>query len=372
MAIIVHGKVKKMKKVNPCDLYMIFSICGSKDRNLSLYISGIRSVLQQKKAAEPYKIHVVVSAYKSSQKIIDSLKQEFGSDINYCEYFTGKSVRDRSTSNDTIPVQGTFNKTVQVCVEKFGMPSAGFGYVTSGVTFPEGDIVKRAIDKLLTDNYGIIQCQISGEVDHGYQYLGMGPTGAKPGGRQSWSKVYNFKTTKGFWNIDFTKDYHVPPGCAANFHTGFFHTSFYTSFDKKIGPDIFGRANFEAVLSYLCASIGKTYILMGDSMVHHKVGCDGPGIAIGGDSVKAWLLFGRTPAGIISAYKQAKHLGFGFLPGHAANVPQLSIYPTCPHDQSCFDDKYLCKNNELKNHLYMAFYTNKNELDYDKIPYLFS
>ena len=355
--------MEKKFKVSNFDLIVIYNIFGDKAENFPIYVDDINSLLGQRNLAEPYKIHVVVSAYKSSTNIMNSLKEEFGSRLQYCEYFTGVDIGNRSTEYMALPVQCSFNKTAQVCVDKHGMPKAGFGYISSGVKLRRSDILKRAIDKIYTGEYGVIQFQC--DIDHAYQYLGAGPN-PNPSQGTGWRK------------IDFTKDYIVPVGCCAAWHSGIFHHEYFTTFDKKISPDIFGGANFEQGVTFSCASIGKTYILMGNSETFHRKALDGTSSMNKWRTKRSrvvleapWLLFGRTHDNFKRGYNEAKHLGFGFLPDTVNNPPTPPIFCSFNHDKSCFDEKHKCKNNELKKYIRKYFFTNDSELDYEKIPYTF-
>ena len=320
----------------------------------------IESILRQKKHAEShYNIILAISAVRVTKTLIERIRERFRQEhIIYNTFFIGNHRHTEEGDYAFVsPVQVTFNKTCQLIVDKFGLPKAGFCYVSSGILFPnpkENPILFRAIKKALTHQYGIIQFQV--DIDQGYEYLGHG---------------YKVKSDTADPNrharerdpsvLDFSKDYIIPVGNSANWHSGIFHSSLYENFDSRIMSDVFGRSHMEGSHSYICASIKKNFLLLGDSQLRHRT--QGRGslsyphqVWINGMS---WDLFNTY-------YEEGKKHGLGFLPGAMCSNPRDKVI--YPHDPKKFTKNHLCKNSELKKYVRKVFYSCDEELIYSKIP----
>ena len=100
-------------------LLVVYNTCGVKAENIEYYTASIDSILEQ----DFEDCKVVVSMFKNSFECKKALAQKFGNKISYVFYDEG-----------ILSINQTFNKTVQICVEKFGK-FEGYLYVDSGVIF---------------------------------------------------------------------------------------------------------------------------------------------------------------------------------------------------------------------------------------------
>lgn len=355
------------------DLLIVFNIFGHHSREdfqINSYKQTLRGIFKQIKNAPQYTFRVVISACLVGDKCVDELKKEFGDDIHIFRYI------DRYTC------QIASNSTILKAIKHFNEEYEGYLYFSSGIFFAEDseDIVNTVITneqnvrttistrvgnpyifanlvkKLKTQKYGIIQLQV--DEDHGYHFLGHGPT--------DWAN-----------NIDFQKDYVIPPGNHANFHIAAIHRSLKDYYRKPIS-DIHGFCGMESTLSYCCAALQKQYILMGDSIVIHKQKFDNDHSAPGrmlnvagvpivfseGRNPCSNLLWGRCKTEIAND-TQAKRTGMGYYPGLAANnVPDWNG-TVLVHNKEKYDHNYLSTDPEMKEAVKRLFFSSSEEVHYD-------
>jgi hypothetical protein len=159
----------------------------------------------------------------------------------------------------------------------------------------------------------------------------------------------------------------VPVGKACNLHCQIFSKALYEEYGNVI-PDIFRSYCTESVFSFLNSAIKKQWIITSKIKVHHAFNVpegqpnDGDGLDGHSSGFKAphgtWddVFPPLTMKEIISLPEGTKY-GFGYEELRGIKV----------HDPNCFDENFLCKNNELRKFLKKYLYRSQVDFDYDKI-----
>jgi|TARA_R110002126_G_scaffold54499_10_gene147584 hypothetical protein len=342
-------------------LLLVYNTCGildDKDRGrrsviskkkILYYITAIKALINQD--LDNYK--VVVSMYKSSLECKKQLAKKFGNKISYIFYDKG-----------ALSVNHTFNKTIQLCVEKFGK-FEGYLYIDSGVHFgpiktsvhpvygshdyptQNTTIVKKMYDLFKDGPYAMVDGQV--DWDAGFEQIGFDYDSGPPAQIQGENVI-------------------IPVGKAVNMHIKIYSHELYENYDRRVHPDVFAAFCSESVLSFLAAAIKKKWAVLADEIVHH-FGCieahDGSNSA---DFHKkspiynnAWnnLLHGRNALDFIND-QEAIDAGLGY----------EEINNIMMHKQDAFDEEGFAKNPEKLREIIMKyFFLTKEEFDYDKIKY---
>jgi hypothetical protein len=358
-------------------LLVIYNTCGMNldaPYIIDYYINSIEGLLEQD--FEDYKI--VLSMYKNSLKCKKVLAQRFGNKISYVFYDEG-----------LLTVNQTFNKTIQLCVEKFGK-FEGYFYVDSGITF-EGrtDIIKEAYERLRTNKYSIVTIQT--DTDAGFndffppKYTGPWPT--SPGQTISSEPKYHdyvsvhtdryippdqptyIYETK-FGDVQITgEDFIMPLGGSCHQHTNIYSHDYYKTFGDKILPDVFKGYCVENAFIYCAKAIEKDWVIVKDVQVRHRVGLDGDCIGFRDvqdkfRSGKYWdNLFGDRSSQDWMTDLEAIKYGLGY-----HNHPTVSPVDRMPHNPLAYDELDRAKYpKELAKILNKYYFLTKEELDYDTI-----
>tara|TARA_R110000787_G_scaffold267159_2_gene373419 strand:- start:778 stop:1878 length:1101 start_codon:yes stop_codon:yes gene_type:complete len=359
--------------MNKKDLLIVLNIFGhhsNEDHQINSYKQTLYGIFKQIENATEHTFRVVISACLVSDRCIEELKREFGDSIHIFRFV------ERYTC------QVTSNCTILKAIKHFNEEYEGYLYFSSGIYFAEDSeqvtnitiaseqniktqittrvgnpfIFANLIKKLKTKKYGIIQLQV--DQDHGYHFLGHGPT--------DWAK-----------NINFQNDYVIPPGNHANFHIAAIHRSLKDYYRKPIS-DIHGLCGMESTLSYCCAALQKQYILMGDSIVIHKQKFDSDysvsGRMLNTSNVPIIFFQGRNPCSNllwrrlkseIANDEQALRTGMGYYPGMAANnVPDWNG-TILVHKKEKYDHEYLSTDPEMKEAVKRLFFSNTEDIHYD-------
>lgn len=315
------------------DLLIVYNICGISGREtVSRYKQSITSLLNQTKK----NIKIVVSSCLNSEAIRNNLKNHFGDSINY------------SFIDDKLPVNVTFNKTVQKTIKKFGN-FKGYLFIDSGIDFPhDKNAIKKLFDIHCSGNYAMTASRT--DTDAGtFLWFNEG----KYFGDESRQEIL-FKDG----NLE------MPIGKTINLHCQIFDHSIYESFGGKIIPDIFASHCTESVFSYLCASVNKKFVVVKNVIANHIVGMDGPSAGFRPETnpFPAWQHTFRTPSPstILKIISDPEALESGFGYEECQNI--------LPHKKEKYTAKGECKDPErlkafIKNNLYLK----KEDLDYETI-----
>ena len=331
-------------------LLVVYNTCGvcmmSSDIT-NYYIKSIEGLLEQ----DFKDCKIAVSMFKNSVSCKKALAQKFGNKISYIFYDEG-----------TLSVNQTFNKTVQICVEKFGK-FEGYLFIDSGITFGphqtthhpvhgaayyemDRTVLGKLYNTFKSGAYGITTAQV--DWDAGFSTIGFKYDAGPPAQIQG-------------------EDFIIPVGKAVNGHIQIYSNEMLEAFDNKIVPDVFAAFCTESVFSFLSAAVHQKWIIMKDTLVHHKGGLEGHGSSSAAFPKSSptfgnsWnnLLFGRNAENFINDL-DAIEAGFGY---EECNSIML-------HKEDAFDENGFAKYPEkLKAVIKKYLFLSKEELDYDKISY---
>lgn len=334
------------------DLLVLLNIFGTwddEDAQAESYINTLDSIFWHINRNPQYQIRVVISSVLVNEWVLFQLKDKFKDKITIFKF------------NKRYIAQVSANKTVISSISLFQEEYQGYFYISSGILLPKKvDLFSRIIEKNNSNDYGIIQLQV--DKDAGYEYLGS-----------------NY--------IDKTQDYNIPVGCNCNFHLAIFNKSLKDFYNIPFS-DVHGFCSAESGFSYLSYALRKKYIILGDSEcihvsntgynesntdrqswevlkdeIHNVIGYNNPPKDF--FSPGAHLLWGRTIDTFLNDIEGIKS-GLGYYPG-LARVDWGGII--LPHDESKYDENYLSLDPKLKESVKRNYFTNKNEIDYDKINY---
>jgi hypothetical protein len=226
-------------------LLIVYNTCGIlKNENVNYYIATLNSLLEQ--ANDDH--HVVISGCLHRQDVKTKIKTILGNRISY------------SFIDEKLPVNVTFNKTVQKAVEKFGN-FKGYLFIDSGINFHHD---RNAINKLFDTH-----CS-------GDYAMTASRTDTDAGTFLWFNEGKNYTDESGQEVLFQNGDLEIPIGKTVNLHCQIFDHSIYENFDNKLIPDIFASHCTESVFSYLCAAVNKKFIVTKNVVASHLVGMDGP------------------------------------------------------------------------------------------------
>lgn len=226
-------------------LLIVYNTCGIRqNENLGYYIRALNSLLDQSENDH----QIVISGCLHREEIKTKIKTAFGNRIAY------------SFTNQKLPVNVTFNKTVQKAVEKFGN-FKGYLFIDSGINFSHD---KNAIKNLF-------HTHCSGDYA-----MTASRTNTDAGTFLWFNEGKNYEDESGQDVLFQNGDLEIPIGKTINLHCQIFDNSIYENFDRKLIPDIFASHCTESVFSYLCAAVNKKFVVTKDVIADHLVGMDGP------------------------------------------------------------------------------------------------
>lgn len=305
---------------------IVYNICGISGKdNSDYYIEAINTINNQN--YKNYKL--AISACKNPQSQLEKIKKS-------C------NVQIINSIEDILPVNITFNDTVKESIKKFGN-FEGYIYLDSGVKFTNTEQLGNLIELYESGNYGMVSAQVDN--DFGWCWFGI----------DEYSKPM------------LNNDLLIPVGRACNLHCQIFSKDILEYYENII-PDIFKSYCTESTFSFINSAIKKQWIVSSKVRVHHAFnvpdGRPDDGDGIDGHSSGFKALPGTwddtyppfTMKQIIKIPEGTKY-GFGY-----EELRGIKL-----HDPACFDENFLCKNDELKKFLKKYLYLNKDNFDYDKI-----
>jgi hypothetical protein len=315
------------------DLYIIFNTCGLSGReNSDAYIRSLNEILSQ-----DTQYRIIISSCYNNEITLSKLFKEFGRKISY------------NIIKDVLPVNITFNHTVQKCVQNFGA-AKGYLYLDSGITFGNNKI-KDLYDLHVSGPYGMTAGRVS--LDGGtFIWFDMGENQQDESGS-------DFLVREG--------DFIIPIGKTVNNHIQIFDHSIYENFNERIIPDIFASHCTESTFSFINASINKKFIISKKVKVDHIVSMDVASSGFrpeysGGPAWRHLLPFSHKTIDDIINNPEAKECGFGY----------EECQKILMHDPNKFDDNGYAKNPErLKKFILENIYLPKSNFDYNKINHIF-
>ena len=292
---------------------LVYNTCGiSNKENCDWYIQGLQSLLDQNFDNK----HIVMSSCLNSQTDRQKIQQHFGSSISY------------SLIDNKVPVNITFNHTVQQCEEHIGRFD-GHIYIDSGVIFDSPNIISEINNLYNNGKYGIVTI----------------PTNSDTGFEHWFGKSFPFDD-----------HFIMPIGKACNAHVNCFDRGVFDAYNQRIWPDIFASCCSESVYSFLAASINKKWIIHKDLCVPHHISVDGgssgfPNTPLEWDREQrpVWdHVIGTKTMRQIIADPEAWNCGFGY-----EEVAQVFIHnPQCYENGLCSDPNRLL--DFIKNNLFVS------------------
>jgi len=327
-------------------LTIIFNTCGiSGNENVSRYISSIHGILNQK--FDDFR--VVLSSCLNSNNARGILMNEFQNRISY------------SFIDDVLPVNITFNKSVQSSVANFGKSEA-YLYVDSGINVGNDlDTLSKLYNLHKSGPYGMT----SGRVDSDAGYcLWFGESA--PG----WSPYMDVTPEK---DLEVSKilfangDFVVPVGKTVNLHLQIFDNSIFESFDNRLMPDIFASHSTEGVFTFINSCLNKKFVVHKNVHANHLTSMDGASSGFqpwraGVKGCEHTVDFSKKKIMDVVNSQEAKDCGFGY----------EECQKVLMHDKEKFDENGFSKDPEkLKKFILEGFYLSKEEFNYENIKSTF-
>jgi hypothetical protein len=311
---------------------VVYNICGIKFNNLEMWSNHLQDILNQEYSN--FTVAVSGCVVSEDSKIeLEKLKDKYSNIVfNWIE--------------DILPVNVTFNHTVQVCTEQLG-EFDGHLYVASDVKFgTDTKVVEKLVYLHQNSNSAMTYALVDN--DHGLDgwYADV------------WGDLDKMLETDHFC---------INIGRTANMHVILFDKSIYQTFNNKVIPDIFASHCTETTYSYLTAALGKKYVVHNkDIMLGHIGFADGHSVGFineiqYNDSI-AWkhLFKSSIPAEDRLLSAEAKASGFGY-EAHRGLLP---------HDESMYDEnENHIEPEKLLGFLKKAIYLSDDEFNYKTINY---
>lgn len=304
--------IVEYKKVND-KLLVVYNICGIKgdDRDrLNYYLAAIESIHQQ----DFKHFHLAISSCLNSDYICDSL-------TNFSDIFIRYP--------DPYPVNVTFNKTVDLCVQKYGEFNS-YIFIDSGILLTRPDVLKNLYNESLSD---AVMVSVGCDTDTGIT---------------DWFPEFGNNIPSKF-RVGLDK--------ALNLHCQLFSNEIRQKFGRIL-PDLFESYGTECSFPSICSSLNKKWIHLNDVVVEHRRGMDGPSSAFSGGRHDAVY---RRPENIfqIMFSIEAMECGIGYEGFRGIKMADRSKYDK---NEYAIDDKLF---NFIKDNLYLP----KEYLDYVNIKY---
>lgn len=327
-------------------LIIIFNTCGISGKdNSAIYINHINGILNQN--FDDFR--VVLSSCLNSNQTRNSLLKHFGNKISY------------SFIDQLLPVNITFNKSIQVASSYFGEAEA-YASIDSGVDISHDlNSIKKLFELHKTGDYGITASRI--EDDSGY-WLWFGDYD------KNWSPHIpaTANQEKECANKMFANgNFEIPLGKTINQHLQIFNPLILKNFDNRLTPDIFASHSTEGLYTYITASIGKKFVIHKDVIAKHSQTVDGGSSGFrpereGVPGYQHTISFAKKKIMDIIFSEESKEVGFGY----------EECQKILMHNPSKFDENGYPKDAEkLKKFLLNNFYLSKEELDYNNIHNIF-
>lgn len=317
-------------------LHVIFNTCGiARAGNVEHYKNRIRSILNQ----GGVDFRVCVSSCRNSE----------GDRVDMMNAFKGHPVSFNFTE-DTLPVNITFNDSCRFMAIEYGMPDA-FVYMDSGVTLPNSGCLQHLLKLHQFGPYAMTAARTTTDAGT-YLWFQKGNHHGDESGQQG---LYE----KG--------DLVVPIGKTVNLHLQLFDKAIFNSFRGSILPDVFASYCTESVFTFVCAALGMQFVSSATVVVDHTVALD-------------WGSAGFRPEGLGHPYWQ--HL-LPFAPRKMAEIvadPEALAcgfgYEECQnilnHDPNCYTEHGFCQDPQrLLNFIKANLYLDRNHFSYDQIRHNF-
>jgi hypothetical protein len=282
------------------------------------------------------RVRVVVSSVLNDDEYINEIKNIFKDRISIFKY------------DYRWAVQVSFNKTITSSIETFNEEYNGYLYVSSGVNMGQiDDLFLRLIEKNNTNEYGMIHLDVNH--DHGHEHMFDDPS------KQQF--------------LDLSKDYIIPVPRFCHFTISLINKSVRDFFGRAMS-DVHGVCGYETSLPFVCSSIRKKQMLLGNSRCQHDYHADSQATREFEESgnffhIPCGLMWGRT-YDIFRNDLEGIDAGLGHNPGPYMPGAIWEYYKLEPN-MSKYDEESLSIDERLKYAVLRCYFTNKDEVDYDNI-----
>ncbi len=303
------------------NILVVYNVCGIRGiQNTDYYIAALNGILAQ----EDRRFHLAISSCLSipaAEAVLRKYQKEHPEVSLNLIY-------------DKMPVNCSFNKTVQDCVHHFGL-FRGFLYLDSGISWENNKNTLGCFFKELeTEEYGMIA--------------------ANPSTDDGMSDFFRGK-------IPQDDKYLIGIGQATNLHAQYFSHLIYEAFNEQVIPSVFANHCSESSFSGICASIGLRWLFLKYLVVKHNQNMDGAS-----SGYPCTHLWDNTFLSLRSMREICLDPE-----GIAAGFPFEENKYITHHDPSQFDENYRCKNNRLYPFIRKNLYLSRGVFDYGKIKHEF-
>lgn len=305
---------------------VVYNTCGISGKdNSDYYISAINTIRNQNYDNYILALSSCLNKDEHIYKVLDNCEIDFVNRIN-----------------DVLPVNITFNDTVRECIKKYGEFDA-YLYLDSGIKFTDDNQLSLLFNEFESGNYGMVSAQVDN--DFGWCWFGL----------DEYSKPI------------LKQNLLVPIGRACNLHCQIFSKEIFNEYGNVI-PDIFKSYCTESVFSFVNAAIKKQWIITSNVRVHHAFNVP-DGSPNDGDGLDGHSSGFRAPHGtwddVYEPYKMEQIISFP--EGTECGFGYEELRGIKLHNQDCFDENQLCKNDELRKFIKKYLYRNEKDFNYNNI-----
>ena len=297
---------------------VVYNTCGlSKKNNWQWYEECIDNLFQQ----DLQNYVVAVSDCMGLDIVRNNLKSKYGNKINFF----------LNEINEIYTVNTTFNMTVRKAIKKYG-EFESYLFIDSGFKFGSNKNLRILYEKL--KEYDAAMISTNSDDDNGFQGLG------------------NFDP-----NEIITEDYIVPLGKACNCHCQLFSHTLYEAFEGKLIPDIFAAHCTESVFTFLCAAVGKRWVLTPTKNNIHIKSIDGASMGFRENKVPWDYTIGSKTMSEIVSDPEAFNCGLGYEECNGILM----------HNPFAYDLNGKCKDMErLRKFIVNNLFVDKSIINYDR------
>lgn len=292
-------------------------------RNTDYYVSALHSILNQNGPS----FDLVYSGFCNCPETKERIRKEFGSSIQY--YFTEQC---------PLPINITFNRSIQLASQNRGTSYDAIIYIDSGCHFgSQVEVIQTMWETFQLGLCGMVAVNTT-----------------EDNGESLWQLSYGGRRVV------------LPVGKTVNLHCQLFDGQIYKEFNNRVMPDLFASYCTESVFGTLCYSINKHFIMLGDIIIQHKHSMDFGSSSVEQARKDILAREGRSWSHLFSTSRSIDDI---------INDPEMracgAFYEECqgvvPPNMDCYSDG-LCKDPErLKKFVRENFFLTKEEFDYETI-----
>jgi len=318
------------------NMLVVYNLCGIKYDNIEMWLNHLEDIVNQNHSNFTLAISGCIVSEISKKRLEDFKNKHNNVVLNFI--------------NEKLPVNVTFNHTVQICSDQFGIFDT-YLYVASDVKFGND---REVLNKLVYLHFNSNSAMTIALVDNDHGFDGIYS--------EQWGELNELLNTDHFV---------INIGKGANGHVMLCDKEIYLNFNNKIIPDIFASHCTEATYCYIVASLGKKMVLHNKDIILKHIGyADGHSagfieeIQYNDDISWKHLFKSSIPAAERLLNDEAKASGFGY--GEWKNPKLLA------RDESMYDENEdHVEPKKLLDFLKTGIYLTKEEFDYNNIKYQF-